>query len=320
MRILLTGVAGFIGFHLARALLARGHEIRGLDSLNAYYDPQLKRDRLSEIGDRPGFSFREVEIADPEALETACEGYSAEVIIHLAAQAGVRYSLINPRAYVDSNVHGQLNLLEHARTQSGLRHFIYASSSSVYGDRSDGPFRETDRCDAPASIYAATKRSGELLTETYSRLYGLTASGLRFFTVYGPWGRPDMAYWSFTEAVLRERPIQLFNGGQLRRDFTYIDDIVEAIVRMAEVDPEAGHQIYNIGNSSPVTLDRFVRAIETSCGRKAIREYAPMQPGDVGETYADVSKLEARYGYRPQVAIEDGIDRFVTWFRRRSDL
>ena len=315
MRVLLTGVAGFIGFHLARGLLARGHQVVGLDSLNAYYDPRLKQDRLSRIVDADGFLFRRVDIADPQALESATGDFEPDVIIHLAAQAGVRYSLVNPVAYVDANVRGHLNMLELARNRNGLRQFIYASSSSVYGDRTDGPFRETDRCEAPASIYAATKRAGELLTETYTRLYGLCAVGLRFFTVYGPWGRPDMAYWSFCEAILSGEPIRLFNGGQMKRDFTFIDDIVEAMIRMTEGPVLGGHEIFNIGHSSPVELSRFVAAIEVACGRKAIVETAPMQPGDVGHTFADVSKLEARYGYRPSVSIEDGIKRFADWYR-----
>ncbi|MDZ4760903.1 MAG: NAD-dependent epimerase/dehydratase family protein [Alphaproteobacteria bacterium] len=315
MRVLLTGVAGFVGFHLASVLLERGHEVLGLDSLNDYYDPRLKHDRLAALGTPSNFRFAQVDIVDAAALRAATDGLTFDIIIHLAAQAGVRYSLINPGAYVDANVRGHLNVLELARHADGLRQIIYASSSSVYGDRSDTPFRETDRCDSPASIYAATKKAGELIAQSYASLFGFSAVGLRFFTVYGPWGRPDMAYWSFTEAILKGEPIRLFNNGLMRRDFTDIRDIVEGIVRMAEAAPRLGHEIYNIGHSEPVTLARFVAAIERATGVRAIVEKAPMQAGDVGDTFADVSKLETSFGYRPTIAIEEGIERFVAWFR-----
>ncbi len=315
MRVLLTGVAGFIGFHLAGRLLEAGCDVLGLDSLNDYYDPQLKHDRLSALGQPAGFRFEQADIASEAELAAATADFQPDVIVHLAAQAGVRYSLVNPGAYADANVRGHLNMLELARRTPGLRQFIYASSSSVYGARADTPFRETDRCDAPASIYAATKRSGELLTASYCSLFGLKAAGLRFFTVYGPWGRPDMAYWSFTDAMLRRQPIRLFNNGQMRRDFTDIRDIVEGVARMTLAEARPGHEIYNIGHSEPVTLARFVAALEHATGVQAIVEMAPMQPGDVGDTYADVSKLETAYGYRPRIAIEEGVANFVDWFR-----
>ncbi len=315
MRVLITGVAGFVGFHLARDLLGRGAEILGIDSLNDYYDPQLKADRIAAIGEAKGFTFKRCDIIDAAKLDEAAKGFRPDLIVHLAAQAGVRYSLQNPTAYVESNVRGQLNMLELARRSDGLQAFIYASSSSVYGDRKETPFRESDRCDNPVSVYAATKRSGELLAEAHAKLYGLSLTGLRFFTVYGPWGRPDMAYWLFTEAVLKGQPIKLFNRGEMRRDFTDVRDIVGGMTRIIDGKPKAGHEIYNIGHSEPVTLKRFLTAIETATGKAAKIEMAPMQPGDVGDTYADVSKLKAAYGYEPAISVEDGIGRFVEWFR-----
>lgn len=315
MRVVLTGVAGFIGFHLARALLDSGAEILAFDTLNDYYDPQLKADRLAALGAPAALRFVPVDIVDAEALETATQGFRPDVIVHLAAQAGVRYSLINPGAYVDTNVRGHLNMLELARRSEGLRAFVYASSSSVYGDRSDTPFREDDRCDAPVSVYAATKRAGELLAESYARLYGLSLTGLRFFTVYGPWGRPDMAYWLFTDAILKGEPIRLFNNGQMRRDFTDIRDIVGGIVRVVENAAKPGHEIYNIGHSEPVTLRRFLAAIEQATDCRAKVELAPMQPGDVGDTFADVSKFARDFGYAPRISVEEGIGEFVHWFR-----
>lgn len=318
MRVLLTGAAGFIGFHLSRAMSAAGFETLGVDNLNSYYDPQLKQARLQQLEGLRGFRFRELDLLDEAGLARVGEEFRPTLVVHLAAQAGVRYSLDNPGAYADSNVRGHLNMLELARRLPDLRHFVYASSSSVYGDRGDGPFRETDRCDTPASVYAATKRAGELLTTTYCRLYGLRASGLRFFTVYGPWGRPDMAYWTFTDAILRGKPIRLYNGGQMRRDFTDIRDICDGVLRILKGDPPAGNEVYNIGHSEPVELTRFVAAIERATGVKAIVELAPMQPGDVGDTFADVTKLADRYGYHPRIAIEDGIPVFVDWYRRHA--
>lgn len=320
MRVLLTGVAGFVGFHLARHLVRDGAEVMGIDSLNAYYDPQLKHDRLAELGAPASFEFRKADIADAGQLAEATKDFRPDVIVHLAAQAGVRYSLSNPEAYVESNVRGQLNMLELARRTDGLSAFIYASSSSVYGDRKEVPFREHDRCDSPVSVYAATKRSGELLAQAYAKLYGLSLTGLRFFTVYGPWGRPDMAYWLFTEAVLKGEPIKLFNRGEMRRDFTDVRDIIGGLTRIIEAPPKPGHEIYNIGHSEPVTLKRFLAAIEQATGRTAKIELAPMQPGDVGDTYADVSKLKAAFGYEPQIAVEDGLGLFVEWFRKYRGL
>jgi len=325
LRVLLTGVAGFIGFHLARALLNRGDEVLGLDSLNDYYDPTLKHDRLAELGQIPGemaadFRFECVDLVDDAALRRAVKGFAPDVIVHLAAQAGVRYSLIAPAAYVDANVRGHINMLELAKDTPSLRHMIYASSSSVYGQRSDTPFRETDRCDSPASVYAASKRAGELMSEAYAGIYGLALTGLRFFTVYGPWGRPDMAYWSFTEAILRGEPIKLFNNGKMRRDFTDVRDVVAGITRIVDANPPRGNAIYNIGHSHPVELTRFLAALEAATGRKAHTELAPMQPGDVGDTFADVSKLERDYGVRPCIAIEDGLEEFVRWYRSYSGL
>ncbi len=315
MRVLITGVAGFIGFHLAQALLARGDEVLGVDSLNAYYDPRLKHDRLAALGDPKGFRFAKVDLAEADQIAEGTRGFQPDVIVHLAAQAGVRYSLENPVAYADANVRGHINVLEYARRLDGLAQVIYASSSSVYGERTDSPFRETDRCDKPASIYAATKRAGELISETYSSLYGLSQIGLRFFTVYGAWGRPDMAYWLFTEALLSGKPIRLFNEGRMRRDFTDVRDVVGGIARMVEASPDPGHGVYNIGHSEPVELRRFLAALESATGRKAITELAPMQPGDVGDTYADVSKLTARYGFKPSIGIEEGLAEFVRWYR-----
>jgi UDP-glucuronate 4-epimerase len=314
MRVLLTGVAGFIGFHVARALLARGDEVLGLDNVNSYYDTQLKLDRLTALGQPQGFRFEKVDIVEPDALRAAVGDFQPDVIIHLAAQAGVRYSLLNPGAYVDSNVRGHLNMLELARQMKRVPRLVYASSSSVYGNRTETPFREDDRTDSPVSVYAATKKSGEVIAQSYAHLYGMSLAGLRFFTVYGPWGRPDMAYWMFTDAILRDKPIQLFNNGVMRRDFTDIRDIVAGILRIADGD-RPGHEIYNIGHSEPVTLARFLAAIEDAVGRKAMVEMAPMQPGDVGDTYADVSKLADHFGYHPAIAIEDGIKTFVDWYR-----
>jgi UDP-glucuronate 4-epimerase len=314
MRVLLTGVAGFVGFHVAHALLARGDEVLGLDNLNSYYDTQLKLDRLTALGQPQGFHFAKVDIVDPDALKAAVGDFEPDVIIHLAAQAGVRYSLLNPGAYVDSNVRGHLNVLELTRRMKRVPRLVYASSSSVYGNRTQTPFREDDRTDSPVSVYAATKKSAEVIAETYAHLYGMSLAGLRFFTVYGPWGRPDMAYWMFTDAILRDKPIQLFNNGVMRRDFTDIRDILTGILRIADGD-RPGHEIYNIGHSEPVTLARFLGAIEAAVGRKAIVEMAPMQPGDVVDTYADVSKLADHFGYHPAIAVEDGIKTFVDWFR-----
>jgi len=318
MRVLLTGAAGFIGFHLAQVLLGRGDAVLGLDSLNDYYDPALKAGRLARLRENEVFEFSQIDLADADVLAAAADDWSPDIIVHLAAQAGVRYSIDNPVAYVESNIRGQLNMLEFAR-RTGVR-MLYASSSSVYGNRTDTPFRESDRCDHPVSVYAASKRSAELLSDVYANMYSLSLTGLRFFTVYGPWGRPDMAYWLFTDAILNGRPIRMFNNGEMRRDFTDVRDIVAGMLAMIDKPAPAGHHIYNIGHSEPVTLARFVAAIEAAVGKAAIREMAPMQPGDVGDTFADVSRLEADYGYRPSIAIEDGVKTFVDWYRQRSGL
>jgi UDP-glucuronate 4-epimerase len=318
MRILITGAAGFIGFHLVRHLAAHGHQVLGVDNLNAYYDPSLKRERLDLLAGLKGqFRFVQTDIADETALGEAVSGFTPDVIVHLAAQAGVRFSIEKPLSYVDSNVRGQVNMLELARRTADLRLFIYASSSSVYGDRAETPFRESDRCDHPASVYAATKRAAELVTDAYGSLYELPAVGLRFFTVYGTYGRPDMAYWMFTDAILNDRPIRLFNQGDMRRDFTHVGDVVEGVRRIVEGAPGAGHRIYNIGCSKPVRLGDFVSAIEAAAGRSAIVEAVEMQPGDVHDTYADVTRLMEDYGYRPATTIEEGMAEFVSWFRQR---
>jgi UDP-glucuronate 4-epimerase len=316
----LTGAAGFIGFHLAQALIERGFEVLAIDNLNDYYNPKLKHDRLAALGAISGFRFVQLDITNADQLVSVAQSFRPTVIVHLAAQAGVRYSLENPAAYVDSNVLGHLNMLELARRLEGLQQLVYASSSSVYGNRSQVPFVEADRCDDPASVYAATKKAGEVISQAYANLYGLSLTGLRFFTVYGPWGRPDMAYWLFTDAILRGKPITLFNNGDMRRDFTDVRDIVEGISRMVTAPPRKGHEVYNIGHSEPVTLRRFLTAIETALGKKAVVELAPMQPGDVGDTYADVTKLQRDYGYHPAISIEDGIERFVRWYREYQNL
>ncbi|MGJ3648302.1 SDR family NAD(P)-dependent oxidoreductase [Sphingomonas sp. GlSt437] len=328
MTILVTGAAGFIGAHVARRLLDEGHDVIGIDSLDPYYDVSLKHDRLAWIGEHPEaarFAFRQADIADEVALDAALAGARLTAIVHLAAQAGVRYSLSNPRAYVRANLAGHLNMLEIARALPGV-HMVYASSSSVYGANTSVPFRVEDRVDRPISLYAATKRADELMSETYAHLYRMPLTGLRFFTVYGPWGRPDMAMWLFTDAILAGRPISVFNGGDMARDFTYIDDIVTGVVATLArppVDDGAAkpggsvspHALYNIGNHSPERLDRLIALIEAACGRPAIREPKPMQPGDVAQTFADVSALTAATGFTPATPLEDGVARFVAWYR-----
>ena len=320
MNILLTGGAGFIGFHATRALLARGHTVTAVDELNAYYDPALKRARLAEIGAAPGFRFVEADIAAPGALAAAAAGERYDAILHLAAQAGVRYALQDPGAYTRSNLVGHHNVLEFARHHEGLGHLVYASSSSVYGNDTKAPFSEDARADHPVSYYGATKRSGELLSHSYAELFGLKQTGLRFFTVYGPWGRPDMAYWSFTDAILAERPIPVFGSGKLRRDFTYVDDIVAALVRIVETpfagtDGKAPHRVYNLGNHRPQTVMDLIAAIERATNQKAKIELTDGPPGDVNETYADITRAARDFGFAPTVTLEDGIARFVNWFR-----
>ncbi len=329
-KILVTGAAGFIGFHVSQLLLERGDQVIGVDNLNDYYDVRLKRDRLRQLIGQTEFSFAEIDVADRQALPELFAGEQVDVVIHLAAQAGVRYSLENPHAYVDSNLVGFVNILEACRHQ-GVRHLTYASSSSVYGANTRMPFSVHDNVDHPLSLYAATKKANELLAHTYSHLYALPTTGLRFFTVYGPWGRPDMAMFKFTRALLRDQPIEVYNHGQMQRDFTYIDDIAQGVIRAADRtptgDPEwssdspdpgrsrSPFRIYNIGNHQPVQLMYLIELLEDCVGRKAKQTRLPMQPGDVPATYADVEDLVADVGFRPATPIEEGVRRFVTWYR-----
>ncbi|MBD5553505.1 MAG: NAD-dependent epimerase/dehydratase family protein [Desulfovibrio sp.] len=334
MRILVTGAAGFIGYHLTAALLAQGHEVVGLDNLNAYYDPQLKQARLTEIAGMPqagSFTFHRADLADAQALAEIFAQRDITHVVNLAAQAGVRFSLVNPGAYIQSNVAGFGNLLEQCR-ENRIAHLVFASSSSVYGLNAARPYASRQNVDHPASLYAATKRANELLAHSYSHLFGLPCTGLRFFTVYGPWGRPDMALYLFTKAILAGKPVRLFNYGQLQRDFTYIDDIVSGICAILErpaqpdvdFDPLAPNpatssapwRIYNIGNGRGVPLERFVDEIEQAVGQKAIREYLPMQAGDVEATVADISEFSKVSGFCPATAIKDGIKAYVNWHRQ----
>jgi UDP-glucuronate 4-epimerase len=326
LKILLTGVAGFIGSHVADKLLDRGDQVVGIDNLNAYYAVQLKRDRLSRLNGRKGFEFLHVDFADWDALHDALRPLAFDRIVHLGAQAGVRHSIENPRAYVQSNLVGHLNMLEVARHSPACSHLVYASSSSVYGANRKLPFSVDDRVDRQISLYAATKKSDELMSEVYSHLYRIPMTGLRFFTVYGPWGRPDMAMWLFTEAILAGRPIKVFNNGQMRRDFTYIDDIVRGIIACLDSPPAddgkpkpggslAPHRLYNIGNHRSEDLLRMIDVLEQAIGRKAERMLLPMQDGDVIETFADIEAISADLGYHPTTTIADGIPRFVDWYR-----
>ena len=316
MTILVTGAAGFIGSHACEWLLERGEEIVGIDNLNDYYDPALKLARLERLEARDGFRFEKLDLADNEAFLQLVSEVRPDRILHLAAQAGVRYSLENPFAYARSNLTGHLSVLEAARLLGDdLKHLVYASSSSVYGERSNVPFREEDAADTPASLYAATKRSDEMMSSSYASLYGIPATGMRFFTVYGPWGRPDMAYWSFAEALLEKRSINVFNNGDMERDFTYIDDIIDPLLRVLVDDPKRGrHEVYNIGGSSPVRLMDMISALERAFGDTVEKIMLPMQPGDVTTTYADITKLKADYGYEPTIRIEEGLQRFADWF------
>ncbi|MFE0756216.1 NAD-dependent epimerase [Inquilinus sp. NPDC058860] len=319
MAILVTGAAGFIGFHTAKALLDRGEEVVGIDSLNDYYDPKLKSDRLAMLTGRQGFTFHQADIADRSAMEALAAGSTGiRRIVHLAAQAGVRHSMVNPYAYTRSNVEGHLVMLETAR-RLDVEHFVYASSSSVYGANRKVPFSTEDRTDTPMSLYAATKKANELMAHTYSHLYRLPATGLRFFTVYGPWGRPDMALFIFTKAILEGQPIKVFNHGEMRRDFTYVDDIVRGILGVLAAPPgetaDPPHRIYNIGNHRSENLMRLIGLIEAAVGRKAVCEFLPMQPGEVPETYADIESIERDIGFRPTTTIDEGVPRFVSWYR-----
>jgi UDP-glucuronate 4-epimerase len=324
MTVLVTGAAGFIGYHVCQRLKARGTPVVGIDSINDYYDPSLKHARLAEL-EGNGFAFRRVDFGDHEALTRALEGDAFDRIVHLGAQAGVRYSIENPRAYVHANLAGHLNLLEVGR-QRGSSHMVYASSSSVYGGNDVLPFRVEDRVDHPLSLYAATKKADELMSETYAHLYRLPLTGLRFFTVYGPWGRPDMAMWIFAKAILAGEPIPVFNNGKMRRDFTYIDDIVTGVVSCLDNPPpddgaikaggsKAPHRLYNIGNHRSEELMRVIGLLEDACGKKAIIDAKPMQPGDVAETFADISAIQRDLGFKPATAIDVGVPAFVDWYR-----
>jgi UDP-glucuronate 4-epimerase len=317
MTVILTGAAGFIGAHVAHRLLDRGEAVIGVDVLTDYYDPALKAARAAALEARPGFTMARLDIADHEAFEAVVRRSGAKRIVHLAAQAGVRHSIDNPFAYQRSNLAGHLSVLEAAR-RNGVAHLVYASSSSVYGDRAlDGAgFKETDPVDAPVSLYAATKRADELMSISYAKLYGFPMSGLRFFTVYGPWGRPDMAYFGFTQKILAGQPIEVYGQGRMARDFTYIDDIVDGVVGVLDHPPaQGGHEIYNIGDNDPVGLMEMITTLETALGREAVKIMRPMQPGDVTATYANIAKLSALTGYRPRVKLADGLSRFVAWYR-----
>jgi UDP-glucuronate 4-epimerase len=320
--ILVTGAAGFIGFSVARRLLDRGETVVGLDSLSAYYDPSLKRARLAQLEGRNGFTFHQVDLSDRTAAAAVLERHPGiEGIVHLAAQAGVRHSLTEPFAYVDANVTGHLVVLEACRRLPALKHLVYASTSSVYGANSKLPFSVEDRVEQPVSLYAATKLADELMTKAYVRLFGFPATGLRFFTVYGPWGRPDMSAFLFTRAILAGEPIEVFNGGEMERDFTYIDDVVAGVIAALDRPPartvaEPPHRTYNLGNHRRVPLMRFIETIEKACGRKATTVFKPMQPGDVPATYSDIEASTRDLGYRPGTDIEEGIPKFVTWYRK----
>ena len=329
-KVLVTGAAGFIGFHFAKALLARGYEVVGLDNLNDYYDVLLKHDRLAQLTGNANFRFIKMDCADRVALMELFAQEQFPRVVHLAAQAGVRYSLTNPHAYVDSNLVGFINILEGCR-HHGVGHLLYASSSSVYGSNKLQPFSVHHSVDHPVSLYAATKKANELMAHTYSHLYDLPTTGLRFFTVYGPWGRPDMALYLFTKAITEGRPIDVFNHGRMRRDFTYVDDIVEAMVRLVDTLPEPDpafdpmhpdpgtstcrYRVYNIGNNQPEELGRFIELIEQAVGRSAIKNFLPMQAGDVPETYADTQALEKAIGFKPSTSLQSGIERFVDWYK-----
>ncbi len=330
MRYLVTGVAGFIGYHVAARLLGMGHEVKGVDNLNAYYDPTLKAARLALLTGQAGFRFERLDLADQASVQRLFTGEHFPRVIHLAAQAGVRYSLENPYAYVESNLTVFINVLEGCR-HGRVEHLVFASSSSVYGANTRMPLSVHDHTDHPVSLYAATKKANEMMAHSYSHLFGLPCTGLRFFTVYGPWGRPDMALFAFTKAILEDRPIQIYNHGRLRRDFTYIDDVVEAVVRIAEPpaspdpawsgerpDPatsRAPYRLYNIGNDSPVDLMDFVAALEQALGKQAVKEFLPMQAGDVVATHADVSELREAIGFRPSISVREGVARFVEWYQ-----
>lgn len=329
-KILVTGAAGFIGFHLAKRLLDSECEVVGLDNLNDYYDVHLKKARLAQLEERHNFHFHKIGLEERDAICRFFKDEQFDIVVNLAAQAGVRYSLENPYAYIDSNISGFINILEGCR-HNGVKHLVYASSSSVYGANTKMPFSVHDNVDHPISLYAATKKANELMAHTYSHLYNIPTTGLRFFTVYGPWGRPDMALFLFTKAIIEGRPIDVYNHGRMQRDFTYIDDIVEGVYRVMNKVPEANHawsgdganpgtssapyRIYNIGNNNPVELIRFIEVLENTLGIKAEKNFLPLQPGDVSATYADIDDLMRDVGFRPSTSIEEGIGQFVAWYR-----
>ena len=330
MKVLVTGAAGFIGSHLSHELIKRGDTVIGLDNLNDYYDVNLKKDRLSKLNTESSFTFINADISEKNSIDEIFKNYNFDKVVNLAAQAGVRYSIENPHAYIESNIVGFINILEGCR-HNGIKHLVYASSSSVYGANETMPFSVHDNVDHPLSLYAASKKANELMAHTYSHLYGLPSSGLRFFTVYGPWGRPDMALFMFTKAILEGNPIDVFNHGEMMRDFTYVDDIVNGIVKVLDktaesnskwsgLDPDPGSsrapwKIYNIGNSAPVKLMDFISAIEEATGKEAILNMMPMQPGDVPATFADVESLKNDVGYQPNTMIKDGVNNFVEWYK-----
>ncbi len=324
-KVLITGAAGFIGFHLAGRLLKEGYRVCGVDNMNDYYDVRLKELRLSQLEKYEKFHFEKIDISDKNEVERVFSDNFPDIVVNLAAQPGVRYSIENPDVYIESNIIGFYNILEacrHTRDagKHPVEHLVFASSSSVYGDQQKTPFSVTDPVDKPISLYAATKKSNELMAYTYCHLYGIPSTGVRFFTVYGPYGRPDMAYFSFSERIMRGEPIKIFNQGDLYRDFTYVDDIVEGVARMLNNPPlpnEEGdrYKIYNIGNNKPVKLMDFIETLENALGKKAVKEYYPMQPGDVYQTYADVDELTADFDYRPSTEIGEGLQRFAEWYR-----
>jgi UDP-glucuronate 4-epimerase len=330
LKLLITGAAGFIGFHLSQKLLEEDYQVIGIDNLNDYYDPGLKKARLEILGSHNNFCFHKVDLKDKAEVDSIFETYKPTHVINLAAQAGVRYSIENPYAYVDSNLIGFINILEACRNYP-VKHLLYASSSSVYGGNKVAPFSTNHNVDHPVSLYAATKKSNELMAHTYSHLYRIPTTGLRFFTVYGPWGRPDMAYFSFTRDIIAGKPIKVFNHGKMERDFTYIDDIIEGILRLIDKIPAANknwdetkddistsfapYKIYNIGNNQPVSLMRFINILEEKIGKEAEKIYMDMQPGDVLRTYADVSDLEKDIGFKPSTSLEQGLSEFVRWYK-----
>jgi UDP-glucuronate 4-epimerase len=314
MTILVTGAAGFIGMHVCKKLLERGDVVVGLDNINSYYDPKLKHARLAQLEGFKNFTFAKADLSDKVAVDTLFKIHHFDVVINLAAQAGVRYSLENPDVYVQSNIVGFLNILEACRF-GGVKHLIYASSSSVYGANKKLPYSVDDKTDSPVSLYAATKKSNELMAFAYTQLYGFAATGLRFFTVYGPWGRPDMSPWLFSDAILQNKSINVFNYGDMSRDFTYIDDIVHGVVGVVGIKKSSGHIVYNIGNNKPTALLEFIKTLEAELGCKAIMNLMPMQKGDVYSTYADISELQKLTGFSPSTSLSDGLGRWVEWFK-----